>query len=496
MIRDDIKKCSIYDEFSEHEKQQYFSCTEKKVIYNIDTLYYSMSLNEEQKEQIDRLIQHLAEQKQEYIAGNKDIQIKELSFMPVSFSIYEYCLRLENMYDIFIGRYLPNYQTPRIIVQLRSIGLWADGAKTMIQTSSKKVIDILKDFKIEVLSINENRIDYAFHTNIIQNTTKYFSDRNMKNSLKTELEIYHKVGTISDKIEIDYLSLGNRKSNNVFFRSYNKTREVIEKNYKGVFIEIWHRNGMISNYDRWVLERAYQISTYNGLEVARIEWYLNYGNSESLKKSLIDLKKKYYTNSDNHEFLKRQLCGVLPAVTMITNIEFQTKRKFYKTMDDFILHLKCSVDKDNLYNRIFKIIENPKSFTDYLTGVTVKFVSGDEMASWWKRIRSVKIKSLDNSEVYRSYIRKLDKDKLLQRTAGTIASNSIYRNNVNDNDFTEDVSDLLCSLNDNDMNISIVDSDTGELVNFRYRNYYDIKKRKNRQLKPLLNKRECNDKNE
>jgi len=489
LIRNEIQRCEIYSEFSKEEQKEYFSYKSNKVIHNIDTLYYSAYLDEEiAQSRIEKLVAYLSSLAVRYQTGETLLSCGELSFYPFHFSIYEYCLRLENMFDIFISKYLPNKNTPRVVVQLRSVGLWLNGAKGMIEDSCKALETFLKTFEINVMKITENRIDYAFHTNIIQNTTKFFSDRNLQRSLKSDMTIYHKVGNIGRQIEVDYLSLGNRKSNNIFFRAYNKTKEVVEKNYKGFFIEYWHKSGLISNYDKWILEKAYERGSFNGLLVARIEWYLEHGHDESKKKKLKDLYKKCYEKSDNSTFIADALSGLLPEATIVCNIEFQTKRKFYFTMNEYIDNLPCSVPKSNIYCRIFQIIENPKPFLDYLTSSTVSFIQGDKYASWWNRIRTVKIKTLSNGEVCREYMRNLDIEKLKQRMIGTIAAGSVYKNKCNDNSFTEDVSDMICILNDNDVAGMVLNTDTGEFLDFKYLGYETVKKRKNRQLKALLEK--------
>lgn len=487
MIRWDISQCKIFPEFTKQQQQKYFSTCFGKVVHNIDTLYYSVKLSEDREQGICNMVSFLSELTERAKKGvEKEIAVGDMAFFPFRFSIYEYCLRLENMFDIFFSSYLPNKDTPRCVVQLRSVGLWIDGVKPLIERSLKALSGFLARFGLKIVSVSENRIDYAYHTNMIQNTTKYFSDRNMLKSLRTSLEIYHKVGNIGRVIDVDYLSLGNRKSNNVFFRAYNKTREVIEKNYKGFFIDLWHRHRLISDYDKWCLERAYMSESYNALLVARIDWYLEFGTNEELKVELRNLRKSCYTKSDNSSYISEHIDGVLPKVTLICNIEFQTKRKFYYTMDDFIGALPCSVPPLDVRRRLFQIIENPKPFLDYLTSNTVKFVSGADFASWWKRIRSVKLESSSDERLCRDYARNLDREKLKKRIVGAVASNSVYTHACNDNGFTEDVSDMICLLNDNDVCSAVIDFSTGEILDFRYRDYETVKKRKNRQLKAFF----------
>ena len=72
--------------------------------------------------------------------------------------------------------------------------------------------------------------------------------------MKTSFRIGQKVFRFyQGEITNEYLALGNRKSNNIFFRSYNKTREVCEMKYKDFFFDIWKENGLISEYDYYCL---------------------------------------------------------------------------------------------------------------------------------------------------------------------------------------------------------------------------------------------------
>ena len=96
---------------------------------------------------------------------------------------------------------------------------------------------------------------------------KFLSDNNLKKYLNTNLEKYKKVGDTRSKkfyhetkvdLTQEYLSLGNRTSNNIFL-----TLEVIEKGYKGFFIEVWYSQGLISFYDKYCLTKGYENQNNN-----------------------------------------------------------------------------------------------------------------------------------------------------------------------------------------------------------------------------------------
>lgn len=489
-FRSDIKRCKVFNEFSPELQKQYFGFTRDKVVFNIDTLYYTVSLME--TDRVEQMLSQLKLWKDDYNNGNKDITYYDMEYLPFHFCHYEHCLRIDNMFDIFIASYLPNTSTPRIVVQLRSVGLWLNGAESMINESYNNLLLLLQSFRIRVEKVCINRIDYAYHSNLIQNTENFFNDTCLLDNLNTKMRIYQKVGNITDRVEIDYLCLGNRKSNNIFFRAYNKTREVIEKGYKGFFIDLWFKNGLISEYDKFCLEIGYKYNSYVSMNIARIDWYLLYGTDDNLKRDLRRIREKCFENSDNYTYIKKALRNVLPEVTVIMNCEYQTKTKFFKSLENTIgaIPYESVADATAELRNVIKIVRNSKLFTDYLTSNTVSFCEkdGTEYLNWWKRIRSCKIDTMFKGEIMRQYGNHIEIEKLKQRMLTSVAGISAYKNNINNNDLTADISDFLCILNDNDVCNVTIDTNTGEQLEFKYRNYDTIKKRKQRQIKPLLKK--------
>ena len=489
-FRLDVKRCEIFNEFSPVLQDKYFGLTRDKVVFNIDTLYYTVSLFE--TDRVEQMLNQLKIWKEDYNNGNKDITYYDMQYLPFHFCHYEHCLRIENMFDIFIASYLPNDSTPRVVVQLRSVGLWLNGAETMINDSMNNLQLFLQPFGIKIEYVKVNRIDYAYHSNLIQSTDKYFNDTALIDNLHTKMRIYQKVGNITDRVEVDYLCLGNRKSNNIFFRAYNKTREVVEKGYKGFFIDLWFKSGLISEYDKYCLEIGYKYCSYVSMNIARIDWYLQFGTNEELKEKLRGIKAKCFENSDNYTYIKNALRNVLPEVTVITNCEYQTKTKFFKSVEYILSSIpyESVADVHDILRGIVKIVRNSRLFTDYLTSNTVAFCEKDssEYLNWWKRIRQCKVNTMYKGDLLRKYGNHLDMERLKQRMLTSVAGISAYKNNINNNDLTLDIADFLCVLNDNDVCNITIDTATGEQLEFKYKNYDTIKKRKQRQIKPLLKK--------
>lgn len=498
MIRKDVKNTLIFNELTEEFQKDYFSYSDKKFIHNIDTFYYSVFIENDNTDlenipSVKSLIDSILIKKENVVKNNNEVYYYEDIQLLVTrkrFSIYECCLSINNFFDIFISSYIPNENTPRIVIQLRSIGLWLNGVENLIDNSFSVVERLLSDFNLKVKKVQENRIDYCYHTNYIQNPDKYFSDDILRNNLNTTFSIYSKVGRKNNKeLTVEYLSLGKRTSNNVFFRSYNKTREVIEMNYKCFFIDYWYKNKLISFYDKFILEYAYQKGNYEAVEWAKLEFYLKYGQDQQIKENINLLKQDYSTNLDAiRNYIKTT--KLVPDITLIMNIEFQTMRKFYYYSDDLISGLDTKNCNNNLLTKLYQIIDNRKLFLDYLTQNTVVFIKNDKVIDWWNRLSNLKLSCNSNYEFSRDYSRKLDIDKLKQRLKGTIASMNMYLGN-DDTSLTQDMSSVLCVLNDNDVKneeVVFVNNGTGEILDINDCDYRYIKEKKKKSLGSLLKK--------
>lgn len=477
-IPSSVKSTNFYKELSTEEQQKYFYIKEKKFIPHIDTFYYSVFLKGEQFENTSSEIMDLLDDLEEYKelcnSANEDIYVNnELLFRKRTFSIYKYCIGIEGYYDIFFANSLPNTNTPRIVIQLRSIGLWTVGETEMIKKSFKDLKTFLSKYNVEIDRTLENRIDYCYHTNSIQSEEKFYSDDILKNNLDTTFDIYNKVGRKEKRtLTVEYLSLGSRSSNNTFFRSYNKVREVIEENYKEFFLEFWFNVNLISYYDFYVYSYCYKKKSYSQIEYGMIDFYCKYGKNEYLKE-----KFKSFLNGSvetNRKYLSKLIKGILPKPNIIINIEFQTMRKFYKSGDNLLEQLPFFTETDeNALVRLFQIIDNRKIFLDYLTSKTVSFkrdIDSKEVdeknlyMDFWYRLRKTKLFSIEEMPFIREYSRNINKDLIVSRIKTSLATLSLYGGSDN-TDINEDMSYLINILNDNDFvncadgTIKIIDND-------------------------------------
>ncbi len=522
MIPTPTLRCGALNEFSLEEQNAHFGLSRDKAVHHIDTLYYTISIDENDplglaedstngKKQ-DAFVKDIRSEREKLRANpNGEYEFCGLTVKLIRFATYDLCVSEPDNFDIFISSYRIGDTTPRIVVQIRTRMLVLLGVQEAVRQTLAKVNEMLSKYRLHAVRVDENRIDYAYHTNLIQNPALFFSDEQLLKHAKTRLKRYRKDGYLDTELTIDYLSLGSRKSDDVFVRIYLKDQEVIEQAYKPFFIEKWFQDGLISAYDKFVFAEAYNMHCYrSGLLVGRIKWYLQHGKSEEKKTELRDLLKKCHVDSDNNAWIEKKLKGFLPPTTKIMNIEFQTKRRFYKYFDKEIEAFDKYKHDAALYgqltDRLFKVIHMRSAFLDYLTryGGTLSFVynrnvelkkfdvNGQYM-SWWRVIRRVKVSDAPRyTGLVRSSTRSLDREKTLRRNMSDLASFSIISSGTAPRPLADDAADLLCAfVNDNDMHASdlemlFVNKTTGAAVDPRSEKYDMIRRRKARKLKPML----------
>lgn len=504
-MRISIKRSDVFKEFTKEEQLIHFDCKEDKVINNIDTFYYSCFLGDDfnGNAKVKLLLEDLDYLRNIIDTSNeKSLEFKNFQFVRRGFSIYKYCLSVENCFDVFISNYLPNQNTPRVVVQIRSIGLWLDGVEYCILNSYNEVATLLKEYGLEIVLTRENRIDYCYHTNSIQSPEKYFSDSILKKNCYSTFKNYQKIGTLTpNNLTIDYFALGSRSSNNVFIRMYNKSREVVEMNYKSMFFDIWFKHGLISSYDKFIYEYCFNAKSFEKVPHGMLSWYILNGKNEDMIFRCKELLKVYH---DNPKKLKSFTDVHFPKLTLVWNIEFQTKRKFYSSADKMISMFP--VFKQNNFEilpltRLFQIVDNRGVFLKALTCDSVRFVKDStkkvslcdepEYLRWWSYIRHSKVTQYDdNIKLVREYMKKLDIEKIKKDIVNKVSTLSVYINNSNSNSFEEDLSDFLSCYNDNDMEcnkILFLEENTGEVLSLVEDEYYQLKKEKKyKSLKPLL----------
>lgn len=457
-----IKNTLIFKEF-ENNANDMFLYKKEQFITQIDTLYYAVYVDvfnwkdDTRKKKLCDCLKFAKETCRVSMKEQPVFNIEGLMARDFGFGFYNLHFGKKDCFDIFVSDYLPNKNTCPIVVQLRSQFLWLKGAKGAFDISLEYLSKVLGAFDLEILKTQENRIDFAFHTNYIQDLLHFFPDNKLKDMQVSSFVRWHKEGFFfDDDTFCDYFTLGRRKSNNVFFRTYNKTKEVIEMGYKQFFIPIWLENGLISKFDKYILEKCFEHSNYNYKEKARCEFYLKHGKNVEHKKVIEELLSS--ADTTYAEYKKVADC-LVPDLTVITNIEFQCKRKFFYNL------VLPRATKDNTYKaNVYNIFELYHSIVMKLTTDTIRFVKykgkyknipriDRPCADWWERLQGAKQFEFNKEhwELYRDYQNTLDLHRQKILTINKMASIAAYKKDLENTPFVADIRDFILSLNDNDL---------------------------------------------
>jgi hypothetical protein len=497
MISYSAKKSLIYQELDSEKRTKFFDLTQKKFIHNIDSLYYVVKVKNDWNydKGCQLFISFLEKYRSQAVKSFEPIQIfqndEKLAHLGTEYVMhgigqapYLYDISKVDKYLLFVINHQLNDKTPEILVQLRSQNLWLSGEYQAVNESLVDVKTLLDTFDIEIDSISENRIDYAYHTNYIQDPTNYFQPKNLNRMQKSRFERWSLEGAFRGQFEtdVDYFTLGRKKSNNVFIRSYDKTKEVIEQQYKQFFIKLWYLEKMISYFDFYCIEKAFlqaSRTNYKYLDVARLEFYLEHGLNEDYKKNINSLLK---AKSLDYEKIIQLADLLVPKVTKVLNFEIETKRKFYYSMDNSVENI-LKVHSKNVptyAEKLYKKLDNKQIFHNLITSNNaeqegiIRFLDykaknrlgkpwADKgsfpTADWWSRLQSVKINrsfEVEDVKLIREYQKNLNATLLKKRITNAVVTHSLYQNGDHTgNDIYTDVLDYMATLNETDMQKAI-----------------------------------------
>ncbi len=466
-----IMNTQIYKENSEEFNAEWFTFKKSSFVNHVDTLYFMIKVETHDWNQDERkndFIEILRKHKEKAENLMEGVPIFEgiyngLEVRPyLSAQMYSLHFGMEDKFDVFVCPILINDKMPPIWVQLRSQALWLNGIEKTFEEACNCVERILEIYDMKPESVQENRIDYAYHTNYIQDAINFFDEKNIKEMQISSFMRWHKEGSFyEEKIDCDYFTLGRRKSNNVFFRAYDKTKEVIEQGYKQFFIPIWLEHGLISKFDEYIIRQAFIEGKYNRKEKARCEFYLMYGKDESIKKKI---SKKLVDTGTPTSWYRQMAKGLVPDITTVVNVEIQTKRKYYDRLDIPL------VTEDTSYRqRMYNIIEQMQSLQkNKITSETIHFVNYKgkyadmprterPVADWWQRLRSSKTFEIEDEhqfEYFRKYQVNLDIERQKNTTISKMAGMAAYFSVEYGNELSQITDDVACftnTMNDNDV---------------------------------------------
>lgn len=469
--------CMLFDEMSEKDTEFWFDFKKKKFLHNIDTFYYSVKfVNDFTADTRDSQVIRFREffrKKYELLDANVQIDFlqvgvddKFLNLRRCAFAgMYTICLEYPQWFDIFIAPSVPRGSdggasvTCELVVQIRSYMLWVYGVNKAFELSYEYVQTLANSFGLDIGYCQENRIDYCWHSNYLTRPEQFFS---LDNFYRMRVDRFHDAITHSEKkgsqdYEIDYVALGKR-SDKVFVRIYLKSKEVVEQGYKGWFFYFWLFNGLINRYDLYVYEECYKRRNWSYLNMARASFYLEYGQDEHSLGICRRLVNGELTMEE--DTLQRFVDSLTPKVNLIMNVEYQTKRRHSKTYQ--LLPVRDNSAKLTA-KRIYDYLDNRKLIMDYLTFYVLRLVeptgevnkSRRELCGFWKALRSCKLVDVHltpkHLKLVRDYSRNLNAQLVKTRAINSIVTYGFYQKGINQDAIVKDVMDVLCTLNDNDV---------------------------------------------
>lgn len=351
MLDEKLLSGLLNEEMSETDREYWFSCKRQKFLHNIDTFYYSVKLHQDfTSDSTDPAVlafrKYFGSQYEaiESIPGtirqlHYSADAEPLNILPLTYGkFYNVWLEYPEFFDIIFARQVPKAPdgigslTCEVIVQIRSFYLWLYGVETAFSRSYEVLLGVLRRFELSVDFVQENRIDYCWHTNYFASPEKFFTPENF---YKMRVDRYkdanfHTAKVGSEGYEIDYIALGKR-SGKVFIRIYLKSKEVIQQGYKAYFLRTWFFHGLISRYDLYVYEAAYLKASWEYITIARLEFYIEYGTDAQLKAQCSEAVRQYNESGKATDNMLRLADLLTPKINLVINVEYQTMRRSTKS---------------------------------------------------------------------------------------------------------------------------------------------------------------------
>ena len=279
------------------DRDYWFTKKSKQFLKNIDTFYYAVFFDEDftvGTSDMNVLNIRKACEQLKSVPDAVELEFGEekykVLYMPGSFSCYNTRFSKPEYFDFFVCPMTHTKETPHAIMQLRSRPLWEDGVYPAFEESLHFVDLFAKKFNLHIREVRENRCDFACHSNYLTDPERFFAEdhfvkmwvgsvgRNSREKVRHFTS--HTTVYDGDVIEKDYIALG-RRGDKCFVRIYLKSKEVVQEGYKGFFLELWYLTGLISRYDLFCLSEAYKVKSWNYVDIARLEWALQYNDGLS-----------------------------------------------------------------------------------------------------------------------------------------------------------------------------------------------------------------------
>lgn len=470
----------IQTEISPENREYWFSCKQKKFLHNVDTFYYSVKLHQDfTSESIDPAVlafRRFFTTQYEVLEGTPGLtrqlhyatDAEPLNILPYSYGkYYNIWLECPEFFDILMARQVPKSPdgigslTCECIVQIRSFYLWLYGVEEAFRRSYEVLKSVLDYFNLSVDYVQENRVDYCWHTNYFSAPERFFT---LENFYAMRVDRYKGANFHTEKVgsegyEVDYIALGQR-SGKCFVRIYLKSKEVIQQGYKAFFLRTWLFHGLINRYDLYVYEAAYRKASWEYITIARLEFYQEYGADQHAKEQCADAIRQYSESGRVTDGMLQLADTLTPKINLIINVEYQTMRKGTKSY--------CLVPiKDNSKyretQRVYDYFNNHRLIIDYLTHDTFRLVeknsdknkSRRDYCAFWAALRRCKKVDLTampgELKLRREYNRKLNGERVKEQMINKAITYGIYLKGINHDGIEDDCMLPIMMLNDNDI---------------------------------------------
>ena len=206
---------------------------------------------------------------------------------------------------------------------------------------------------------------------------------------------------------------------------------------------------------------------------------MEHGSNEKYKENCYELLQGKTIDYDS---VKKLADLLVPKVTKVLNVEMETKRKFYYSMDESVDKLLKvhSSDVPDYAKKLYLKLDNKQVFHDHIVcnndkqqGV-IRFLdfkaknrlgkgwtekSKYPTADWWTRLQKVKLnRNFDTGDIklLRQYQKTLSAELLKKRITNSVTTYSLYLHgdDVQNNTYN-DVVDYLATLNETDIQKAI-----------------------------------------
>lgn len=472
----------IYNEMDPESQIYWFDFKKSKFLHNIDTFYYSVKFkNDFTSSSRDVDVLELREyfnklQRNFYEGFDTSIlvfleEIGNLNLLPYSFSrFYTVCLEKPEEFHIFLAPKVPKGSgdesvTCEMIIQIRSYMLWMYGIHEAFERSYLYVLGIADMFHLQIDFVQENRVDYCWHSNYLTSPEKFFS---MENFYKMRVDRFkgahfntEKVG--SEEYLIDYIALGKR-GQKCFVRIYLKSKEVVEMGYKPFFFKVWLFHGLINRYDFYCYEKTFISGKWAYLDIARLEYYAEYGDKEYYRNLCVEYIRKNELRLQVSDEIRNLANLLTPKVNLIMNVEFQTMRKASKSFP--LVPFKDNTNHRET-QRIYDYLDNRYLIAGYLTSSILRLVEpiGDARKNrrsdcgFWKELRKAKMPDVlvpkQELSFIRDYNRNLSVEVLKHQVLNKLIVLGFYNKGINEDMPMNDAVEAVFTMNDNDIEMAM-----------------------------------------